>query len=491
MASPEALKSSPRGEIVSIFSTLSDKDLYKQCREIGSKAKYWSRKFEGLIAEIAKRKLYKKHEFKDIFEFCAKIGGMKNDTVREVLRVYRNLEDTPRLRELLENGKVGWSKMRVISSIANREMETFWAQKVVELPKNALEVLAREFRKTGDSGSFPSDNNQALSNPTGSDRDSLDAVDRSQMSTSELSENNYASESNSKQSTVDKSESGVSLKGTEEDSPFQCGTVDNLDCGLKEGGRDRNETERSISDNINQAELPELKRANVKILVDPLIEKRLLDLQEMLSKERGETMDMNQVLETLLSEFRTTEKNVPKYEEVILQCPTCESKVIKTVRGEIPVEEKDLETRQAKGEPIDLEAEKQKVREELEKTKVSRYIPASVRKLVELEFGGFCAFPGCNKRAEVLHHTRRFALAPNHDPFHVIPLCRAHETLAHAGLIENEEEHPSKWKVQMKENIDSPKGRIDAIVMEFRRPDRQMEENVNNGRQKDCLNLGT
>ncbi|MDP4008205.1 MAG: HNH endonuclease signature motif containing protein, partial [Candidatus Peregrinibacteria bacterium] len=118
-----------------------------------------------------------------------------------------------------------------------------------------------------------------------------------------------------------------------------------------------------------------------------------------------------------------------------------------------------------------------------------RYIPAKIKKYVVAKTSGLCAYPGCSKPYEILHHTERFALDPTHNPDTLVPLCKSHERLAHAGLIENEEgvpvEHESGWalvkdastntttKVKInwaiKEEADTmhPKYRIDKKINQY------------------------
>lgn len=61
----------------------------------------------------------------------------------------------------------------------------------------------------------------------------------------------------------------------------------------------------------------------------------------------------------------------------------------------------------------------------------SRYIPAAVKKIIREEYGTKCSYPGCEKIAKSLHHTRRFGLIHDHDPHFIAPLCREHHEIAH------------------------------------------------------------
>jgi len=62
----------------------------------------------------------------------------------------------------------------------------------------------------------------------------------------------------------------------------------------------------------------------------------------------------------------------------------------------------------------------------------SRYIPVKVKKILQEEFGEKCAMKNCTKPSEQTHHTKRFALSPDHDPRFMARFCRDHHVLAHS-----------------------------------------------------------
>jgi len=94
----------------------------------------------------------------------------------------------------------------------------------------------------------------------------------------------------------------------------------------------------------------------------------------------------------------------------------------------------------------------------------SRHIPVHIKTHVINKTNGKCAFPGCQKPYKILHHTQRFALEKIHDPDRLIPLCKAHEELAHLGLIENEEGPTETWKIRKLPNKNSYKFYVDEMV---------------------------
>lgn len=97
-----------------------------------------------------------------------------------------------------------------------------------------------------------------------------------------------------------------------------------------------------------------------------------------------------------------------------------------------------------------------------------RYIPVGIRKHVLKKTNGQCAYPGCNKPHQILHHTRRFALHPEHDPETLVPLCTAHERIAHHGLIEYEQGETARWKLRKEPELFSPEYAVDEMVMRYR-----------------------
>ena len=129
------------GEVEKNPDLLNDKQLLQLCQEYGMNARKWSRKFAALLPEVSKRELYIRHGFYSIYEFAAKLGGLNQKTVDEVLRVYRRVEDKPLLRAEIENQ--GWGKVRTVAAIATTENEETLAGLVKTLPKKALEEYVR------------------------------------------------------------------------------------------------------------------------------------------------------------------------------------------------------------------------------------------------------------------------------------------------------------------------------------------------------------
>lgn len=104
--------------------------------------------------------------------------------------------------------------------------------------------------------------------------------------------------------------------------------------------------------------------------------------------------------------------------------------------------EKQLAELQDKGIDIDalllefLEDREAKIAEEkaalASQTTTSRALNKRTKNLLKQEHGTKCAIPNCKKPAEQIHHTHRFSLAKNHNPYYLAPLCKQHHQIAHS-----------------------------------------------------------
>lgn len=163
-----------------------------------------------------------------------------------------------------------------------------------------------------------------------------------------------------------------------------------------------------------------IKWSQMSFPLSPVVERRFRQFKRDLERKKSKTLTFNEVIENLLGRVGG--------EKVVVQvCPNCVDK--------------------GKG----------------------RYIPKDVKRLVRAIHGASCAFPGCRKASDSLHHTKRWFLNQEHDPKHIVPLCRGHENLVHAGLIENEDEAPAEWRVLKEPDKNHPKYLVDQMVQQYRK----------------------
>lgn len=126
---------------------LSDNELYQKCREYGMNAKQWSRRFAGLLPEVAKRGLHRRKGFISIQQFAGQLAGMSEYAVDKILNLAKRLGDKPVLKKLFESGAEGWSKIETVVYVSTKETDKFWADKLLLLSKSALEVFVQNYRR--------------------------------------------------------------------------------------------------------------------------------------------------------------------------------------------------------------------------------------------------------------------------------------------------------------------------------------------------------
>src|SRR3989338_4934686 len=128
------------------FTKLSDKDLYALCKEYGGKARFWRRRFAGLLPEVERRGLYRRRGCGSIYEFAAKLAGMSKESVNKVLQISRKLQDKPRLLEQLETGAQSWSKLENVANVATVQTDGEWAERLGTISQASVEAFVQNSR---------------------------------------------------------------------------------------------------------------------------------------------------------------------------------------------------------------------------------------------------------------------------------------------------------------------------------------------------------
>lgn len=201
--------------------------------------------------------------------------------------------------------------------------------------------------------------------------------------------------------------------------------------GFRSGGLHMKESEPVKCKKV-EVDDGKVKKIEIKMVLDP-------EIAYELEKLKGFGGDWNQ----LMKEFLVLRKQV----------------------GENSLEEQ-------KSEKVNTDSDNSLKLENCKPEKIeteSRHIPVSIQRYVIAKTGGLCAFPGCNKKAVNFHHTQRFALEQVHDPDRIVGLCEAHHSIAHRGLIKDEELAPVFWRVREEADWSSgAKFWVDRKVGEYR-----------------------
>jgi hypothetical protein len=119
-------------------------NIHQEFVHYGKNAKYWMRRCEMLLPEIAKQEIWRAKGFGSIYEYAAKLAGMTHDKVNECLRIMKHIEDKPELLKVAEEKGLG--AVKPVATIATQETAGFWAEKARIMSKNTLEVYTRDVR---------------------------------------------------------------------------------------------------------------------------------------------------------------------------------------------------------------------------------------------------------------------------------------------------------------------------------------------------------
>lgn len=126
--------------------TPKQEKLHLAFKYFGAKHREFRNKCIGMLPRILEEKIYEKKGFDSISEYAGKLAGLSRAQVGLTLGLHDRFKDKPALKELLESGKVGLSKLARVASIATKENQKFLAAQVMLLSQSALETLVRDMR---------------------------------------------------------------------------------------------------------------------------------------------------------------------------------------------------------------------------------------------------------------------------------------------------------------------------------------------------------
>jgi len=348
--------------------TFTDDQLFNLCKKYGENARLWRQKFAGFLPEVFRRRLYEKKGFISIFEFAAKLAGMSQKQVRLVLNLERKFYNKPTLHSLLVNGQVSANKLVRIAAIATPENQSELARMTETLSNRAIETFVKDEKR----------------------------VLQTEKS-SEESQNIF-------ELMDSKNENGNVFPG---DFKNRDGLWEPLFRGKSLHVQDLTQFSEISSDSsvaFLSSESPSVAASPLEIIklkLDKDVLKELLALQE-------KNIDVNELIRQMLNSRR--EEIARAKEEV------CAEQRTAVVNQHAAGMEQCAAARQMNAAVS---------------SHPSRYIPAKIRKIIDVEQGDKCSFPGCANPAEVLHHELPFALTKTHDPNYLKKLCKAHHELQH------------------------------------------------------------
>ena len=116
-------------------------ELHACFSEYGKNAKEWARRCMLLLPDIDRYKVWRKKGFGSLYEYAAKIAGLSRLQVNESLRILKKIEDKPALKEVVREKGI-WA-VKPVATIATRETEKEWAERVGSMSRREVEVFVK------------------------------------------------------------------------------------------------------------------------------------------------------------------------------------------------------------------------------------------------------------------------------------------------------------------------------------------------------------
>ena len=363
---------------------LSDRTLYRLADAFSGKTFDYRDRLWGLLPEIRRRKLYRRFNFSSFEEYTEKFCSMTAATRREFLRVYSKVEDLPRCKALFVSGKVGWTKFQAICADLKPSSDAFWAEQVQVLSKDALKKLRTDLERSEEG---------SASEPTAGD------IQPANTFTS-LRFRSAVAEEFHQLLKLRRKTTGSHLSQSE---------------GLQYLLRATAAWERHDAEADSDLKLP--PQVSTLVVHDDPLSKRLYHITRKGPVDTGQSYGVrydDSPEEIRLSKlFDQAKEAAARYEARLHR-----SKAARSYTVNSPASER----------------------------KASRYIPKAVRDFHAKRSGGYCTVRGCCREMDILHHLERFSRKPVPWPELLVPLCRVHHLLVHAGVIANEDEPAELWR---------------------------------------------
>ncbi|MBN1494776.1 HNH endonuclease [Candidatus Peregrinibacteria bacterium] len=403
------------------FEKLTDKDLYKYCKTTGLNARIWNRRFIAALPEVAKRRLYKKYGYCSIHEFAAKLAGVSHNNVDGVLRIDEKFKQMPKMRTLI--GEVGLSKLKIVACIATKETDSFWAEKVKNMTKSSLEIYLKEMRMEWRRKSSTENYNNVISAVNNTNNRTIS----DQGLQFRLAEK-FPGELSAENTKMTQEQRQIGLFASEKS------ILQNRDMSIL-AGKEFND----FNSHSNLCLHPRNKKP-FTIQIDKETEFELRKFKQQLEKEKKEPLDWNTTLKEMVKRAAANKSPQPYCKRKSANKKWRSTKSVSAFSVQKATESASASDPRTKPEKLTSKSWPTvvsrhipaKSRRELEHA-LSRHIPVKSRYNLEQKYNGRCAYPGCNKPAEQIHHKDGFSITKNHE--NLMPLCKAHHDFAHMSAV--------------------------------------------------------
>src|SRR5262245_24569808 len=132
---------------------LSAKEADRRIAQANRAGNVGARVLSFYLVDLCERRAYQELGFHDIVQYAETRYGIQPSTTREYLAVGRALEDLPLADEAICDGRLCWSKVRLLARVATPQTECEWVEVAISHTVRQLERQGRLHR----AGERPSD----------------------------------------------------------------------------------------------------------------------------------------------------------------------------------------------------------------------------------------------------------------------------------------------------------------------------------------------
>lgn len=394
------------------LAKVGDSELWNLSRRLGAIGAMVDRRFVGTLPEIGRRELWKGRgrRFGSLAEYAGRVGRVGGSTVDEIVRIEKALAGYPLLWGLIESGREGWSKVRVILPFLGKKSDAEWARLVQSVPKATLEDLARGFRGTpGNPKGSPPKSPGPETQPRAAPVVAAQAIPPPRALSSPPM---------------------IATVGRAEAAPMESPPP-------RLGGEPAAPLTGPVLARLEALRAEKQAATGRTVTLDEIV----MGLLEGNAKRSPPSSGEDQAGGTLAGNAGRSPGNVRAgYIEVVVRVAETGELFRRGADGwrptSIPEVRLDLGERVALHEYGTLKAQA----EASAARSVGNEVPPRVRRFLEIRSGGWCEVAGCRRRADHLHHLDRRAAGGRHGPDRLAMLCEPHHAACHAGLMREENE---------------------------------------------------
>ena len=439
------------------------KTLIAILKDMGSDIKFKRRRFIACLPEINRRRLWPHFGYDTLTKMACCVADFSVDTVRRVISMEKKIRPFVGIKRLFEQTNIGWSKFE----LAARVIDEKTASDLHKLLKNnasysAIKTYVKDIEREREEV-------QKAKEAAAAAKESENAHDEKSNTTSGLEPTDgetkeECSGSGPAHMTSEKVIQGASCKGTD---------------GSPEGQATLFSAFSKNATNGKQPAIGQLVMQGgvevVTLTLYPQVAERLMQKVDQLGEDYSRVKGVSKIVEHLLNScpedlvldkkasFHKTKKVKTNHTtDVVFWDKTRDAYFARTRFGTVSVPNEKINKDGAYDNIIRMDDLYVKAKEKAAEyalrvksgEKVSRKLPAAVETFLFYDSGGgFCQYPGCNKRASSSHHGLAYAIEPNCDPDTTYKPCDSHHELKHSGLkrydddIGNEAEKAARKKV--------------------------------------------